>query len=47
VNAVMELRVARKSGRVSNGYKTGGLSSSGQLRRDSCVCVCVHIENTC
>jgi hypothetical protein len=33
VNAVMNLRVEYNAGKLSSGYKTGGLSSSAQLHR--------------
>jgi hypothetical protein len=34
-NAVMSLRVPRNAGKLPSGFKTGGLSSSAQLHRQS------------
>jgi hypothetical protein len=35
VNAVMNLAVPKIAGKLSSGFKTGGLSSSAQLHRVS------------
>jgi hypothetical protein len=37
VNAVMNLRVPKNAGKLSRGYIIGGLSSSSQFHRVSCV----------